>query len=83
MFIWQVSYRLGEDSNLGSKFRVEPNSGEICLASALDHEQESAYDLTVVAVDRVSSHSKNRIKGRCHEKNRKCSSHSLCINLNK
>jgi hypothetical protein len=49
---------LGEDSNLGSKFRVEPNSGEICLASALDHEQESAYDLTVVAVDRVSNQSK-------------------------
>jgi protocadherin-16/23 len=58
LFIWQVSYRLGEDSNLGSKFRVEPTSGEICLASALDHEQESAYDLTVVAVDRVSNQSK-------------------------
>jgi Cadherin domain len=44
---------LGEDSNLSSKFRVDADSGEICLASALDHEQESAYDLTIVAVDRV------------------------------
>ena len=34
---------------------MDPDSGEICLASALDHEQEAAYDLTVVAVDRVST----------------------------
>ena len=35
---------------------MEPDTGEICLASALDHEQEAAYDFTVVAVDRVSTY---------------------------
>jgi protocadherin-16/23 len=48
-----VTYRIGEAANAGRRFRIQPGSGEICLASQLDHERESSYDLTVVATDKV------------------------------
>ena len=49
-----VTYKIGEAANLGRTFRMKPRSGEICLASQLDHERESTYDLTIVATDKVS-----------------------------
>ena len=50
-----VRYKIGEAANVAGKFRIKPSSGEICLDSALDHERESSYDLTVVATDKVMS----------------------------
>ena len=48
-----VTYKIGEAANSGQRFEIKPSSGEICLASSLDHERESSYDLTVVATDKV------------------------------
>ena len=50
-----VSYKIGEAANMGRRFKMNPNSGEICLASQLDYESERSFDLTVVATDKVGN----------------------------
>ena len=56
-----VSYKIGEAANMGRRFKMNPNSGEICLASQLDYESERSFDLTVVATDKVGKMSGGRI----------------------
>ncbi|KAK7016210.1 long-chain fatty acid transporter fat1 [Halocaridina rubra] len=49
----QVQYTLSENENpvIRSTFRIDPHSGSITLASALDRETVSKYTFTVVATD--------------------------------
>ena len=46
----EVSYRILEQ-NVDS-FRVEGDSGRICLARPLDHERQQSYGFTVLAEDK-------------------------------
>ena len=48
----QIQYKLGESSP--TEFVIDPLSGIISLVGTLDREQNSSYDITVIAYNVVS-----------------------------
>lgn len=48
----QVNYSIGQGFGQLAAFSVQPQTGDICIASALDHEQRAVFEFPVVAMDR-------------------------------
>lgn len=47
-----VNYTLGDIISRNPQFSVKPDTGELCLASTLDHEIIKDYEFPIVATDR-------------------------------
>ncbi|KAK2720851.1 hypothetical protein QYM36_004658, partial [Artemia franciscana] len=47
-----VNYTVGEGFLKNGEFEVRPTTGEICIASEIDHERRSLFEFPVIATDR-------------------------------